>query len=326
MKFAARIVEHSTFSKTNSAFLAYLHPRFWLVWLGIALLRITTWLPWRVQTVIARILGNMLYFLLKKRRQISCINLKLAFPELTPKARRQLNRKHFISLVQGFFEAALSWWGNTDKLKHRIRIEGKTYLNNALAKGNGVLLLSAHFTSLELGGRLLTIAFPDLPLHVVYRPHQNRLIESLIARIRADRYGKAIPKQNIREMLKSLRAGFPLWYAQDQSYQGKNSVIVPFFNVPTPTNSATSRFARLSGASVIPFFTVRDDTDGYLLRFLPPLENFPSADINADTRRINKLIETQVREYPEQYLWTHKRFKQPDRDIYNPPQADGECL
>ncbi len=319
-------MEHSTDSTINPLLLSYLHPRYWLVWLGIALLRIIVWLPWRTQMTLGRILGNMLYVLLKKRRAISCINLRLAFPELTTQQRNQLNRRHFISLVQGFFEAALSWWGSERKLKPLFKTQGEQYLKEALEQGKGVLLLSAHFTSLELGGRLLTLAQPDVPLHVVYRPHQNALIESLVADIRATRYGKAIPKNNIREMIKSLRSGFPLWYAQDQSYQGKNSVVVPFFGVPTSTNSATSRFAKLSKAVVIPFFTVRDGESGYLLRFLPPLDNFPGADISQDTQLINLLIESQVREFPEQYLWTHKRFKSNHQDIYNPIQPDGECL
>ncbi len=272
------------------------------------------------------ILGRLLFRLLKKRRNICCINLHLAFPELTAAERQQLARQHFISLTQGFFEAALSWWGSEKKLTPLLKTEGEQHLLKALKQGKGILLLSAHFTSLELGGRLLTMLQPDMTLHVVYRPHQNPLIERQVAAIRSRRYGKAIPKNNIREMIKSLRAGFPLWYAQDQSYRGKNSVEVPFFGIPTATNSATSRFAQISGAAVVPFFTIRTGTSGYLLRFLPPLSHFPSKDIAADTQRINQLIEAQVKQFPEQYLWTHKRFKRDDKDIYASPRETKACI
>lgn len=282
----------------------------------MGLLRLITWLPWNAQMTIGRGLGSILHALLNKRRKICCINLELAFPELSSSQREQLNRQHFISLTQGFLEAALSWWGKEEKLRPLLQTEGEEYLDQALAKGNGVILLSAHFTSLELGGRLLSILKPDSPLHVVYRPHQNKLIESMVAKIRAQRYGKAIPKTQIREMIKSLKGGFPLWYAQDQSYHGKNSVVVPFFGIPTATNSATSRFAAISGATVIPFFTVKNNSSGYLLKFLPPIDNFPSKSIEQDTLCINQLIESQVRDYPEQYLWTHKRFKTKNKDFY----------
>lgn len=294
----------------------FLHPRYWLVWLGMGLLRLITLLPWKAQMVLGSGLGKLLFVTFKKRRQISCINLELVFPELNSVERENLNRKHFISLTQGFFEAANSWWGTEATLKPLLQVEGEAYFDNALDKGKGVILLSAHFTSLELGGRLLSILKPETPLHVVYRPHQNLLIESIVTNVRARRYGKAIPRNKIRDMIKSLRSGSPLWYAQDQSFRGKNSVVVPFFNIPTATNSATSRFAALSGAPVIPFFTVRNSESEYLLRFLPPIDDFPSDNIEQDTLRINQLIESQIKEFPEQYLWTHKRFKTRSTDFY----------
>ncbi len=294
----------------------FLHPRYWLVWLGMGLLRLITLLPWKIQMLLGSSLGKFLFVVFKKRRKISCINLELVFPKLSPVERKNLNRKHFISLTKGFFEAANSWWGTETTLKPLLQIEGEAYFDRALDKGKGVILLSAHFTSLELGGRLLSILKPETPLHVVYRPHQNLLIEHLVTNIRVRRYGKAISRNKIRDMIKSLKSGAPLWYAQDQSFRGKNSVVVPFFGLPTATNSATSRFAALTGATVIPFFTVRNGDSGYLLRFLPPLEDFPSDNIEQDTLRINQLIESQVKEFPEQYLWTHKRFKVRGTDFY----------
>lgn len=294
----------------------FLHPRYWLVWLGMGILRLITLLPWKVQMSLGSGLGKVLFVFVKKRRMISCINLELVFPELGSVKRKELNRKHFISLTQGFFEAANSWWGTEKSLKPLLQVEGEEFFDSALDQGKGVILLSAHFTSLELGGRLLSILKPATPLHVVYRPHQNSLIESIVTKVRVKRYGKAISRNKIRDMLKSLKSGSPLWYAQDQSFRGKNSVVVPFFDIPTATNSATSRFAALTGATVIPFFTVRKGSTGYLLRFLPPLDDFPSDNIEQDTLRINQLIESQVKEFPEQYLWTHKRFKTRGTDFY----------
>lgn len=281
-----------------------LHPRHWLTWLGLACLWLLVQLPWQVQMWLGKQLGLLLFKTLKRRRYICCVNLELAFPELSPEQRAKLNRQHFISMGQGLFETALSWWGNEKRLSELAFLEGLEHLKNAHQQG-GVILLSAHFTSLELGGRLLA---PYLPLHVVYRPHQNPVIEQQVAKIRSKRYGQAISRDQIRTMVQSLKQGFPVWYAQDQHFDQKSSLFIPFFGVEAATNTATSRLASLGHAKIVPFFTVRQ-ANGYLLRFLPALEDFPSESVHTDTARINQIIEQQVREFPEQYLWTHRRFK-----------------
>jgi KDO2-lipid IV(A) lauroyltransferase len=253
---------------------------------------------------LGKVLGLLMFHLLPRRRFISCVNLELAFPELSAAKRQQLNREHFISLGRGLFELGLSWWGNLDRLNRQTTIEGMEHLQAALQRG-GVVLLSAHFTSLELGGRLLAQHFP---LHVIYRPHQNPLIEWYTTQLRTQRYGKAIPRDNIREMIRSLQHGFAVWYAQDQNFNHKNGIFAPFFGVPAATNTATSRLASLGKAQVVPFFTARTE-HGYCLRCLPALENFPSDSALADATLINHLIEQQVREFPAHYLWTHRRYK-----------------
>ena len=282
----------------------FMHPRFWPTWLGLGCLWLVTKLPWAMQMWLGKMIGLSMFHALPRRRLISCINLELAFPNTTVDERYQINRDHFISLGKGVFEAALSWWGNAEKLTQRTTLEGLEHVLMAHERG-GVVLLSAHFTSLELGGRLLA---QQLPLHVVYRPHQNPLIEWRTARLRSKRYGKAIPRDDIRAMLRSLHQGHVVWYAQDQNFGHKNSVFAPFFGIPAATNTATSRISKLGHAQVVPFFTLRTET-GYLLRFLPALENFPSDTMLADTTLINHIIEQQVREFPAQYLWTHRRFK-----------------
>ncbi len=281
-----------------------LHPRHWPTWLGMGVLWLTVQLPWRAQMWLGKQLGVLMFHRLKRRRYVCCVNLELAFPELSAAERLTLNRAHFISLGRGLLETALSWWGREQTLQKLVKLEGIEHLQQAQQTG-GVILLSAHFTSLELGGRMLA---PHLPLHVVYRPHQNPVIEQLVARLRAKRYGKAISRDNIRAMLHSLRQGFAVWYAQDQHFNQKNSLFVPFFKVEAATNTATSRISELGKARVVPFFTVRTQT-GYLLRFLPPLEDFPGESVHTDTLFINQLIEQQVREFPDQYLWTHRRYK-----------------
>ena len=281
-----------------------MHPRYWLTWLGLGTLWLVVQLPWRIQMWLGKQLGLLMFHTLQRRRFICCVNLELAFPKTTATERATLNRQHFISLGQGLLETALSWWGRDEMLKPLTHIEGMENLESA-RKAGGVVLLSAHFTSLELGGRLLS---SHLPLHVVYRPHQNPIIETKVAELRAKRYGKAISRDNIRTMLHSLKQKQLVWYAQDQHFDQKNSLFVPFFGVEAATNTATSRISHIGRAKVVPFFTVRQK-NGYLLRFLPALDGFPSDSVANDTLRINQIIEQQVKEFPEQYLWTHRRYK-----------------
>jgi KDO2-lipid IV(A) lauroyltransferase len=262
-----------------------------------------------------KLIGKLMYHLLTSRRHIAKTNLKLAFPELSHAKRDILCMDHFISLGQGIMDMALSWWGTDKRLTSLSTIEGLEHLQNALKKQQGIILFGMHFTSLEIGGPIISKLTDGV--HVVYRPHKNRLLEHIVSKVRARRYGKAIPKTKIRQLITSLKKGHIVWTAPDQSFQYKNSLQIPFFNVKAPTNPSTSRLAAISHAQVIPFITVRQYDEkkratGYLLRFLPPLSNFPTDNIEQDTIRTNKLIEQQVRKFPAQYLWTHKRYKNPE--------------
>ena len=285
------------------------------MWFVIGLLHLLTYLPWSWQMQIGRLFGKLMHRLLTSRRHIANVNLKLAFPELSETEREKLCVDHFISLGQGIMDMSLSWWGSDEKLAALSTIEGIEYLEQGLARKKGLILLGMHFTSLEAGGP--TISKLTDGVHVVYRPHKHPLLEHIVAKVRARRYGKAIPKTKIRSLIVSLKKGHTVWIAPDQSFQYKNSLSIPFFGVKAPTNPSVSRLAAISDAEVIPFITVRlydekQRATGYLLRFLPPLADFPSDDIEQDTIRTNLIIEQQVREFPAQYLWTHKRYKNSD--------------
>jgi KDO2-lipid IV(A) lauroyltransferase len=294
--------------------LIFLSPQYWPTWFGMLLLWLIAKLPWKILMFFGHFLGRLLYWFLKRRRHICDTNLRLAFPDLLDEERKTLVREHFISLGKGLLETAISWWGSETKLQSLSHFEGLEHLLEHLGKdkeeSTGIILLSAHFTSLELGGRILSAS---TPLHVLYRPHQNNLIEWLVARARRKRYGKAIPRDNIRAMIKSLKNKQLVWYAQDQNFGHKNSVFAPFFGVEAATNTGTSRISKISNAVVIPFFTFRcedrNEKAGYLLRFLPALKDFPSDNPQSDAIRINRIIEDQVREFSDQYLWTHRRYK-----------------
>jgi KDO2-lipid IV(A) lauroyltransferase len=285
----------------------YLHPRFWPTWLMFVLLWLLTRLPFSLQMHSGRLLGRLAYRLARQRRRIATINIRWCYPQLDIREQAWLVKSHFVSLGQGVMETALCWWGRETQLRRKYILLGEEYLVDARQRGKGVILLSAHFTTLELGGRLLAMR---QPFHVLYRQHKNPLFETVMQRARARRFETAIPRDDTRALLKSLADNQAVWYAPDQNHGGSQSLFAPFFGIQASTLTTTSRLAKISGAAVVPFFQARlPDEQGYLLVLCPALNDFPGDDLQADAARINRLIEDVVREIPEQYLWVHRRFK-----------------
>jgi KDO2-lipid IV(A) lauroyltransferase len=181
------------------------------------------------------------------------------------------------------------------------------HLNAALQAGHGAILLSAHFTTMEIGGRLLAM---HTPFQVLYREHKNAAMEYIISRGRNKFTRKAIARGKLLDVRTSLRQNIPVWYAPDQDFGIGKGVFAPFFGIPAATITATSRLARANKAPVVPFVQTRlPDARGYHLTLYPALKDFPGSDPAEDARRINAFIEARIREQPEQYLWAHRRFK-----------------
>lgn len=294
----------------------FLGPRFWPVWLGLGLVRMVTWLPFPWILACGRAIGLLAYVASRREKHIARVNIRLCLPELDAAARERLVRQHFESLGCAVFETGLVWWASDARLNRRVKLDGTEYLAAALAQGKGAILLSAHFTCLEMGARALTM---HTPTSIMYMVPKNPLVAEFARRSRGRHAVKAIASDQVRDILRSLADNLTVWYAPDQRYTEKTSAIVPFFGQPAATNIATSRLARISGARVLPYFPERlADGSGYLMRIGAPLDDFPSDDPVADALRFHALIEAHVRRVPEQYLWSYKRLKRPgpDGDVY----------
>ncbi len=243
------------------------------------------------------------------RRYIARRNLELCFPELSQAQRERLLRENFASTGIAFFEMAMSWWWPQARLQRLARIEGLEHLQQAQAAGQGVILMALHFTTLEIGAALLGQRHT---IDGMYREHKNPLFDYVQrrGRERHNRDATAIEREDVRAMLKVLRAGRAIWYAPDQDYGRKQSLFVPLFGIQAATVTATTKFARLGRAKVVPFTQERlADGSGYRLVIHPPLEDFPGESEEADCLRINQWVEEAVSALPEQYLWAHRRFK-----------------
>ena len=286
----------------------FLAPRYWLIWIALGLMRASCWLSYPTQIRLARAVGRVMHAVLSQRRLIAHRNIQLCFPELDEAEHAGMVKAHFESLGACLIEMALGWWASDAKLDRLMSVEGIEHLERALADGNGAILLTAHFTSIEASGRLFARLAP--PFKAVYRTDKNPLFDEMLRRGRGKTAIEVIPKDDLKTILRTLRANTPVLYAPDQAYRRKLSALVPFFSVPAMCNIATSQIATKTGARVLPYLPIRlPDDRGYLLTIGPPIDGFPSDDPVADTVRYHRIIEEHIRKDPAQYYWVHRKFK-----------------
>ncbi|MDG2107743.1 MAG: LpxL/LpxP family Kdo(2)-lipid IV(A) lauroyl/palmitoleoyl acyltransferase [Woeseiaceae bacterium] len=285
----------------------YRAPKYWPIWFAMGVLRLICLLPHQSVLAIGRILGKLAYYIAHSRRQIVKRNIELCFPEMSSFERHTLVVKHFKSLGIMLVEMGLGRWASDKYLQSITVIKGLEHLKKANKDGRGTILLSAHFTTLEISSRVL--AAVSEPFDGVYRRNRSDFITEILRSGRERAVANLIEKRDIRKMVRNLRAGRTVWYAPDQSYNRKGAEIVNFFGIPTMHTTATSTLARLGKAVVIPFFFQRLPDGTYEITILAPLNDFPSEDPIADTRQYVSLLEKRIRICPEQYFWIHRKFK-----------------
>jgi len=289
------------------------HPFYWPLWAGMGLFRLLILLPWSLQMTLGRLFAKVAVAFVPGRRHIVGVNLRLSFPDISDREIKLLKRHHYEALGIGIFETCLAWWAPLERLP-KYKTIGAEHLEKASARGKGVILFTAHFTTLEICGRLFAAKFP---MGGLYRDPDNPVVARAMHRGRIDKMTVAVRMDDLRGFIRALKQNHTMWYAPDQGRKSNFSTLLPFFGVLAVTNTATSRIVRMTGAAVVPFFPRRLADGTYLLEIQPALENFPTDDANADTVRTNQLIEEAVRKAPEQYFWIHRRFKRRGKDLAN---------
>lgn len=282
-------------------------PRYWPVWLFAAWLRLAAALPWRAAIWLHKALGRVAGLLSSRSRRVVRRNLELCFPELASAQIRRITNENFANVGAFIAELAFAWYGSQERRARLFRLEGLEHLHAALAKGNGVLLYAGHFTPIEICASMLKT---QVPLYAfMFKPRRNPLLNALQNRGRGGYAHVSVTSDDVRELLALLARNAVVWYSPDQA-RVDSGELVPFFSQPAMTSTAPSRIARLSGAAIVPLFFRRlADESGYLMRFQAPLPGLPSRDAIADTARLTAVLESFIRECPEQYFWTHRKFK-----------------
>lgn len=265
-----------------------------------------TLLPLPAIVFCGSLLGKLLYLAMPGRRVVAGINIRFAFPDADDTEIKRMIKQCFRNMAIGAFELGLNWW-HSDKLFDICEIEGKEHLIPPEKKG--IILLSAHFTCLEIPGPTL-IHYLPIPFQVMYKHAHNELFDAFMLYHRKQLYEAVVDYHKPITMIRGLKKGNAAWYAPDQDFRGKDMIFAPFFGVQAATLTAPARFSEMTGSPVVPYYVKRnDDNRGYKLVILPPIKDFPTGDINKDALIINQTLEHLILQNPEQYLWLHKRFK-----------------
>ena len=281
-----------------------------LSYLGIGLLWSLHFLPLPLLARVGERLGLLFLLVKKTRREIATTNLALCFPELNQIELGRLVKAHFKVLGRSVIERNIVWWASKARLSRLIQVNGEEKLDAIKKTGRPIIFLAPHFVGLDIGGTAVAMRFNGLSL---YSAQKNKLFDQLAYQGRS-RFGdqQLLIRQDgsIRAILKGLKQGRPIYYLPDMDLGRKDSIFVPFFGVPAATITTLSRLARASNALVVPWITrILPNGKGYVVEIGDPLADFPTDDVNADTRKMNAYIERIVLTMPEQYLWVHKRFK-----------------
>lgn len=281
----------------------------WLARALLALVWLLHWLPLGLQALIGEALGALLWRLARGRREVALRNLELCMPELVPAIRERLAREHFGWLGRSLLERGLLWYASPARLRRLIRIEGDVHF--AERTGRPVMWLVPHFVALDVAG-VATQIFQKRKVGSIYQAQSNAVLDAAMRRGRLrfnggelfSRHDTALP------LVRAIKRGYVFFNLPDMDFGPRDAAFVPFFGVPAATLLAPSRMARSLGMTVQPVVAeVLPGGEGYKVRFLEPWSDWPTDDPEADARRMNQWIETEIRRNPAQYLWVHKRFK-----------------
>jgi KDO2-lipid IV(A) lauroyltransferase len=255
---------------------------------------------------LARWVGNLLWLVAAPRRRITLVNLKLCFPELTEAQRVTLGRRTFHNIARALIDHGVLATISREGLDRFVRVDGARHLTDPA--NQPLILVAPHFVGLDAGG--LAFATMTRPVSIYARsrnPEWDRWLLEIRSRFNAP---LLIQREgfDLRAVVRALKDGRAFYYLPDQDPGERNGVFVPFFGINTATLPMVPRLAKMAGAKVVMGVTEMI-ADGYVFHVEPPLADYPSGDVEADTARMNAEIERWARRLPDQYLWTHKRFK-----------------
>ncbi len=291
---------------------------FALAWLFIHALGV---LPRSAARATGTFITRIAWIVVPRLRRVGLRNLELAFPDMPPAERERILRTEYRNLGWLLAEFAKMSGYTRESASRFIRYEG---LDNYLAardRGKGVLVLTGHLGAWELSSFYHSLA--GYPMGMVIRRLDNPLVDRMVNAIRCKHGNRVLHKDDFaRGLIAAMRAGETVGILMDTNMTPPQGVFVPFFDIPACTASGLARVALRTGAAVVPGFLLwKESEQKYVLHFLPEIALVSTADAEADsienTARFTAILEAQIRRYPGQWLWMHRRWK--TRPAGDPP-------
>ena len=268
--------------------------RFW-----IAVIKSLRHMPVSARSALAGFLALLFWIAIPKRRRVTLTNLRLCFPNKTDAERKKIAKSFYRKLMRAALDHGVLWSGTREEVAAMVRFEGV----------ENITVISPHFVGLDAAGI-------GLNLHVrgcsLYQKQANPIWDeaALKGRLRfADpeliaKHGRG----DLKAVIRAMNKGLPFYYLPDMDHGRKNSIFIPFFGVPAATVPMACRLAKLTRAKVCMCIAEMTD-EGYTVHISPVWENYPTDDVEADTRHITAELEKWILKLPDQYLWSHRRFK-----------------
>jgi KDO2-lipid IV(A) lauroyltransferase len=281
--------------------------------LGVRLLLAFLWifqrLPLALQARVGSAIGRLGFHLVASRRRVALRNLELCFPEMSSAERERLAKEHFRWLGRSLLERGLLWYAAPERLRKLIHVEGDVHL--AERSDRPVMWLAPHFMALDVAGASVLL-FQKRKGISIYQKQSSKVMDAALRRGRL-RLGNAeifSRDEAGRALFRAIRRGDGFFNLPDMDFGTRDAAFVPFFGVPAATLLAPSRMARALNMIVQPVVAeILPGGRGYIVRYEEPWRDFPTDDAVADSARMNRWIESEIRRNPAQYLWVHRRFK-----------------
>ncbi len=281
--------------------------------LTLFLIQFFSWLPLQLFHAIGAGIGRCLYLIPNSLRNITLTNLKLCFPEWGEQQRKRIAYKSLIETGKSATEIGALWHWKPSRIAKLVRgVSGEEIVQAAQEKGKGIIFLTPHLGAWEIAGLHLALTYPDHKLTVLYRPQRYKPLDNFILQARERAGARLVPTatRGVKALYHALADKQNIGILPDQDPGDNGGIFAPFFGVSANTMALVSKLAQKSGAPVIYIYAERlPKGKGYYIHFHDAPDAVNDSDTEQSTTVINQGIEHCVRELPEQYQWSYRRFK-----------------
>tara|TARA_Y100000590_G_scaffold96803_1_gene110023 strand:- start:6671 stop:7648 length:978 start_codon:yes stop_codon:yes gene_type:complete len=278
-----------------------LHPKYVPTWIGMGFIYLCKFLPYKALIYLGTLFGYLLYGVSPHRKQIAEANIKLCFPDKSQIEIHDLVKGHFKNIGIGIFEIAIAWWSSDKTIENLKRSSKNLDIFKELDKEKGVLILIKHSTHVELDIRFMA---KEIELGGMYKPQSNEVMNYLMIRARNKYVVGAIHNHQAKQAIRWINNGQKFLYAADQDYGEKNSQFIPFFGIDAATVTFPEKLSR-SGVKIV-MANVSKNLEGFDLEFHEIADYKEEGSV---LKEVNRFYEKYILKSPENFLWTHRRFK-----------------